>query len=133
MRGSWRVTALVVVAVSSAMALGGCGGDEVTSKQEFVEHMMATTVTPQDGADGERWREIYGCTYDKIADTDLVDQLLEIDRGEAPSEALSAEVSKVLGECLTEVPPPVTTTSVASSVTTTSVTSSVTTTTAPAG
>ncbi len=105
-RRGW-VAALVLITVLAG-SVSACG-DDSEAKEDFVDHMVATSQTPSKGPDGDRWRRIYGCTYEEIADTPLLDQMLDLGRGDQPSPELSAEVSKVLADCLTQVPPPVTT------------------------
>ncbi len=107
LRGSTRgrrALAVVIAGVLGALALGGCGDDAATTKDDFVDHMMETTTVSQEGPDADRWRDIYGCAYDALAKSDLLDQLLEVQADEPPSAELSAAVSPILADCMAEVP-----------------------------
>ena len=107
--GSVRGAVVTVLAVVAGLGIGGCG-DDAPPKDEFVDQMMSNSVTPQEGAEQDRWRKVWGCTYDEISSTDVLDRMMELNPGSDIPDDLSAQVSKVLASCMAEVPSTVSTT-----------------------
>lgn len=96
----------LLVAVACTITLVGCGSDRPT-KAAFVEHMTSISSTPDPRS--PQWQAIWGCAYDKITDDDSIDQMMALESGQSPSTDLSAEVSKVIVQCMPAESPTTTT------------------------
>ena len=72
-----------------------------------MEHMTSISSTPD--ARSPQWQAIWGCAYDKITDDDSIDQMMALESGQSPSTDLSAEVSKVIVQCMPAESPTTTT------------------------
>lgn len=100
-----RRPAAVVTLIVTMTALGGCGED-IPTKDQFIEHMKGRT------ADRTLSMSVYGCTYDairkdsKLLETALADDMDEDEKKKLPKkqqeelEAMTAKLRTIFSKCV---------------------------------
>jgi len=87
-----RLIAMVSFVCAAALLTGGCGGDDIFPKAEFVEQVTANGVT----------EPVATCTYDRMkADKAVMDDIVKAD---GPNSKISAKtdekLSRIIAQCL---------------------------------
>ena len=87
-----RLLPMVSFVCAAALLTGGCGGDDVFPKAEFVEQVTANGVS----------EPVADCTYDRMkSDTAVMDDIVKAD---GPNSKISAatdeKLSRIIAQCL---------------------------------
>ena len=91
--GRW----VLVVSMTLVFVLtGGCGSDR-PGRAAFIDHMASVSASQY--MSSPAWKQIWGCTYDRVSDDDLISRLMDLKQGERPPANLSAAMSKALVQC----------------------------------